>query len=300
MYNKKYFVDLVKKESTGRKKMVVAAPYDSETIVSISNAYDEGLVDLILVGEKSKIKDAASLAGKDISGFRIVEAGTVEEVADISAKTICEEKCDLLMKGLIDTSVLLKAILKKEYNLRTGRLFSHVGVLFKDESMYIITDAAMNIAPNLEEKKQIIENAIPLANALGMKNPKVAMLCAKEKPYDKMPATLDAQALKEMNERDEIKNCVISGPMQLDIAIDKHAAEIKGVTDPVAGEAQILMAPTIEVANVFAKGLEYLGGYTAAGFIAGAKIPVVLVSRADGENVKMVSIALACAMSNAN
>ncbi len=300
MYNRKYFVDLVKKESTGRKKMVVAAPHDRETIVSITKAYDEGLVSLILVGERIKITEAANQAGKDISGFRIVEAITAEEIANASARIICEEQGDLLMKGLIDTSVLLKAILKKEYNLRTGRLFSHVGVLFKGDQMYIITDAAMNIAPGLEEKKQIIENAIPLANALGIEKPKIAMLCAKEKPYEKMPATLDAQALKEMNERDEIKNCIISGPMQLDVAVNKHAAEIKGVADPVAGEAQILVAPTIEVANVFAKGLEYLGGYTAAGFIAGAKIPVVLVSRADGENVKMISIALACAMSNKN
>lgn len=298
MYNKEYFTNLVKEKFDIRKTLVVAAPHDSETILAVSKAYMEGIIDVVLVGDISKINSAAKNADKDISNFEILEATSLEEIAHLSVKTIAQGKGDILMKGLIDTSILLKALLTKDYNLRTGRLFSHVGIVYKDEKCFVLTDAGMNIAPNIKEKKQIIENSIQLANALGLENPKVAMLCAKEKPYKKMPATTDAQALKEMNEKGEIKGCVVSGPLQLDVAISSHAAKIKGIKDNVAGNADILVVPTIEVGNVFGKALKYLGGYSLAGIVTGAKIPVVLVSRADGEDEKTVSIALACAMIN--
>lgn len=296
MYNKEYFINLVKQKFDTRKTLVVAAPHDSETIVAVLNAYEEGIVDVVLVGEKLKIDSAAKEANRDISQFSIFEAESLPEIADLSVKIIAEGKGDVLMKGLIDTSILLKALLNKKYDLRTGRLFSHVSVLYNQENCFVLSDAGMNIAPSLEQKKQIIENSIQLAHALGKEDPRVAMLCAKEKAYEKMPATIDAQALKEMNEKGEIQGCVVSGPLQLDVAINNHAAKVKGIKDPVAGNAEVLIVPTIEVGNVFGKALKYLAGYSLAGIVTGAKIPVVLVSRADGEEEKTVSIALACAM----
>jgi len=292
MYNRDYFVNKAKLVSKEQKKMVVVAPYDEGTLKASVNAYQEGFVDLIFVGEKSMIEATAKEAMIDISKFELINASSDKETAELAAQIVARGGGDVLMKGLIDTSVVLKAVLQ-EKELRTGRTFSHVGVVYKEDSFYIICDAGINIAPTVAEKKQIIENALPLAHGLGIMCPKVAVLCAKEKPYDKMPATLDAQALKEMNLRGEITGCLVSGPLQMDIAVSKHAAEIKGIDDPVAGNAEILIAPTIEAANIICKGLEYLGGFKGAGFIAGAKIPIILMSRADGEEVKMTSIALA-------
>lgn len=211
-------------------------------------------------------------------------------------------KAGLIMKGLIDTSVILKAVVKKENELRTGKTLSYVGILFKEdyEKYFLTSDGAMLIAPDLAQKKGIVENAVEVAHALGNEMPKVAMICAKEKYYEKMPATVDAVELQKMNQAGELSGCIVSGPLQMDNAVDKHAVEVKGIDDPVAGEADILVVPAIEAGNVLLKTAKYLGGWTFGGVVVGAKVPIVVCSRSDGEAAKLVSIAVSCMMAARN
>lgn len=302
MYNTQYFVDLAK---NAKGKLVVAAPHDSSTLLAVKSAIDLGIIDAVMVGNKAIMNNIAKEEDIDISNMEIIDVrGTdqsneLENIALETVKQITQGNGNILMKGLIDTSILLKAVLKKEYGLRTGKLLSHVGILYKEngDKYYILTDAGMNIHPTLEDKVKLIENSVELAHALGNKNPHVAMLCAKEKAYDKMPATMDAKKLQEMNQNGEITGCVVSGPLQIDNAVSLEASKQKGVEDPVAGNTDIFLVPNIETGNVFGKGLKYLGGFTFAGVVMGAKIPIVLVSRADGASEKLCSIALACALS---
>ena len=297
MYNKNFFIDQAKKNQI-KQRVIVCAAHDEATIDAANKAFLEGIINVTLVGELNLITQAAQACGADLSNFDIIEATGLDSIAYESVNAVAQGKGDVLMKGLIDTSILLKETLKKEHGLRTGNTLSHAGVLFKEggEKFYIFTDAAMNIAPTLDQKKGIIRNAVKLAHALGINTPKIANLCAKEKAYEKMPATIDASELQKAYLEGEITDCIVSGPMQLDVAISKYAANLKGVTDPVAGEADILMTPNIEVGNVFAKSLQYMAGFSMAGLLLGASIPVVLVSRADGEAEKTISIALACAV----
>ncbi len=273
---------------------VVTCPYDNETIEAITEAVKIDLCKFVFVGESAKIMNVINEESLKKYDIKIVEASDDSDAAFKTMELLSSKQANVLMKGLIDTSVLLKELLKKEHNLRTDRLLSHVGILTKDSSKtYFVTDPALNIAPTLEQKVDIINNAVLVANSLGIEKPVVANLCAKEKPYDKMPATLDAQKLQEMNQQGIIKNCLVSGPLQLDNAVSIEACETKGVTDPAGGKADIFMCPFIEVGNALAKGIKYIAGYDFSGVVIGAKIPVVLVSRADNANEKLLSIAMA-------
>lgn len=266
------------------------------------SAKDLGFVNVILVGDEEKIKKIADENKIDISDMKMVHADSLEECAQKAVDEVNNGHASLIMKGLIDTSIILKAVVKKENNLRTGKTLSYVGIMFKDghEKYYLTSDGAMIIAPTLEQKKHIIENAVDVAHSLGIDCPNVAMICAKEKYYEKMPATVDADTLSKMNKDGEIKGCVVSGPLQLDNAVDKHAAEIKGVKDPVAGNADILIMPAIEVGNVLLKAVKYLGGWTFGGVVVGAKTPIVVCSRSDDEDSKLVSAAVACLIAAKN
>ncbi|WP_101773685.1 phosphate acyltransferase [Peptostreptococcus faecalis] len=299
MINQDYFINLAK-EKTGDKiqTVAVAAPHDIATLESLRNAVDLGFVKVILVGDEKIITEVAKEGNLNISDMELVHADDLSDAAQKSVDQVREGKASLIMKGLIDTSVILKAVVKKENELRTGKTLSYVGILFNEgkEKYYLTSDGAMLINPDLEQKKGIIENAVEVAHALGNEEPKVAMICAKEKYYDKMPATVDAVALHEMNKEGKIKGCVVSGPLQMDNAVDKHAAEVKGVDDPVAGNADILVVSAIEVGNVLLKTAKYLGGWTFGGVVVGAKVPIVVCSRSDGEAAKLVSISVACMM----
>ena len=206
------------------------------------------------------------------------------------------------MKGIVDTSVILKAVLDREIGLRDAPVLSHVA-LFQvpgfDRLLYV-TDAAMNIAPDLEAKKHIIGNAVKVAHALGNPNPIVACLCAVEKVNPKMPATLDAAALVEANRAGSLPGCTVVGPLALDNAVSPEAARHKGIADPCAGHADILLVPNIETGNVFYKALVFLAKAQNAGLIVGAKAPVIVTSRADSEQTKLHSIALALAIASTN
>lgn len=294
--NQEYFINMAK-EAKGKKQTVaVAAPHDIGTLSALKKAQDLGFVDVILVGNEETMKKEAANNDLDISKMEMVHAEDLVECAQKTIDQLKLGKASLIMKGLIDTSILLKAVLKKENDLRTGKTLSHCGILFHEEKekYYLVSDAAMLIAPTLEQKAQVIENSVELAHSLGMEKPNVAMLCAKEKPYDKMPATLDAAELQKMNQEGKITGCTVSGPLQIDNAISAASAKVKGVKDPVAGHADIFVVPYIEVGNVFLKALHYLAGYTFGGVVLGAKVPIVLCSRADGEKEKLVSIAVAC------
>ena len=303
MINQDYFVNLAKEKSGGEIQTVaVAAPYDEATLEALRNAVDLGFVKVQLVGEEKVILDAAKNANLNISDMEIVDAQDLADSAQKAVDQVRLGKASLIMKGLIDTSLILKAVVKKENELRTGKTLSYVGILFnEDKDKYFLTsDGAMLIAPDLEQKKGIIENAVEVAHALGNEEPKVAMICAKEKYYEKMPATVDATELQKMNQNGEIKGCIVSGPLQMDNAVDAHAVEVKGIDDPVAGKADILIVPAIEEGNVLLKTAKYLGGWTFGGVVVGAKVPIVVCSRSDGESAKLVSIAVACMMAAKN
>lgn len=298
-----YFVEMAKEKTKDKIQTVaVAAPHDDSTLESLRKAKDLGFVNVILVGDENKILEISKEYNIDVSDMKMVHADTLEECAQKAVEEVKNGHASLIMKGLIDTSIILKSVVKRENELRTGKTLSYVGIMFKDgfHKYYLTSDGAMLIAPTLEQKKDIIENAVDVAHSLGQECPKVAMLCAKEKYYDKMPATVDADALQKMNENGEIKGCIVSGPLQVDNAVDKHAAEIKGVMDPVAGDADILVVPAIEAGNILLKAAKYLGGWTYGGVVVGAKVPIVVCSRSDGEDAKLVSVAVACLIANKN
>ncbi|WP_418642983.1 phosphate acyltransferase [Vibrio chaetopteri] len=296
MNNVNRFLNQVREQQHRAKRIVVAAAHDKATILAVDLARVELDVEITLVGEFDKITQAVELAGASLASFEVVIAEGDDAIAEMSVRLIADGKGHILMKGLIETSTLLIQLLKREFGLRTDSLLSHTALLMSEgsEKYYLLTDAGMNISPSLEQKEKIINNAVTMAHALGNSHPNVAMLCAKEKSYDKMPATLDATELQRLNQIGQIKGCTVSGPIQLDLALSKQAAEMKGCTDPVAGNADIFIAPSIEVGNVFGKALKYMGDYIYAGVVLGAKVPVVVVSRADSEQEKLLSIAMAC------
>jgi phosphate butyryltransferase len=276
--------------------IAVAAPHDVETLITLKKAKDLNIVDGgFLCGDEAIINSVLAENDLNLDGFEIVHSTDLKESANDVGKLIMNGKAHFPMKGLIDTSIFLKAMLNRDFGLRTGKLLSHVMLLHResDDLFYISTDAGMNIAPDVNQKADIIRNAVELAHAIGIESPVVAPLTAKEKVYDKMPATVDADALRIMNENGEITGCRVSGPLQFDNAISVESARIKGVKNELAGHADILLTPDIEAGNIFSKALTYLADFIGYGLILGAKVPMVVVSRSDGEIEKLGSIYLA-------
>ncbi|NBG89566.1 phosphate butyryltransferase [Isachenkonia alkalipeptolytica] len=278
----------------GPKKVALACAEDVDALKAINEAKKTGIVEAILVGDEEKIKANAKAENIDITQYEIVHEGDMVEASRKAVELVSTGKAHMVMKGLVDTSIILKAVLDKEIGLRTGNPLSHVALFQVPgfDKMHLVTDAAMTIAPDLEGKKALINNVVPVANALDIQMPKVAVICAKEKANPKMPDTMDAQALQEMNEKGEIKDCIVGGPLALDNAVSKKAAEIKGIDHPVAGDADILLTGDIEAGNVLYKSMIYFGQAKNAGVIVGAKAPIVLTSRADSDEAKLYSIAL--------
>jgi phosphate butyryltransferase len=258
------------------------------------------MVEGLLFGDVGKIRSLAEAAGYSPPDDRIIHAPGAEQAVEEAVRSVSGHhpenlQADLLMKGLVDTSLIMRGVLNGEWGLREDRVMSHVALfeLERYPKLLFLSDAAMTIAPTLDEKRQIVENAVAVAHGAGIPEPKVAILCAKEKVSDKMPATRDAEALAEMNRRGEITGCVIGGPFALDNAISPEAAQHKGVAHPGAGEADILIAPTIEAGNILYKALAFLAGARNAGIIVGARRPIVLTSRSDSDETKLNSLALA-------
>lgn len=279
--------------------LVMAA--EKHALSSISAVRREGLAEAILIGDKNKIKELLKALDDDISNYEVIDESDMVEASKKAIDTIKDAKADVLMKGLIDSSVLLKTMLT--YGRAVGvcqkGFISHLSLVSipNMNKLCFMTDCGVNIAPNLDEKRAIIENAVSYAQRLDFKDIKVACLCAKEKPYEKMPATMDALALQKMSLDGVISNCLISGPLAFDNIISKEAAAIKGVDDPVAGNADIILVPNIETGNGVLKSMIYVSNAQMAGVIVGCDVPIVFSSRADDHHSKMSSIYMALAAS---
>ncbi len=285
-----------------RSKLAVAVAQDAEVLLAVDAAYRLGIAGAILVGDGQEIRAIAAKLNICVEPYTIVDEADKVEACRKAVKLVRDGEADVVMKGLVDTSIILKAVLDKEIGLRQSPVLSHVAVFEVPgyDRLFYLTDAAMNIAPDLEAKKHILRNAVQVAHALGNENPIACALCAVEKVNPKMQATLDAAALVEANRAGELTGCTVMGPLALDNAISVEAAHHKGITDPHAGKADILLVPAIEVGNVFYKSMVFMAKAKNAGMIVGAKAPIVLTSRADSDETKLNSIALALAVAAAN
>ncbi|WP_434797492.1 bifunctional enoyl-CoA hydratase/phosphate acetyltransferase [Terrisporobacter vanillatitrophus] len=280
----------------GDKKVIlsVAAAHDEEVLLAIQSAVEKDIIVPILIGEENKIREISKEINFDLNGIKIIQKDTIEECAETAVRLVSSKEADFVMKGLLDTSVILKSVLNKEWGLRTDSLLSHVMVyeIPTYDKLLVTTDGGMNIAPDYDQKVKILKNAIEATKPLGLEEIKVACLAAKEKVNPKMPATVDAKALQEAGERGEFgEGVIVEGPLAFDLAVSKEAAKIKGFESRVAGETDIMLMPTIEVGNGIGKTLTYFAGGKSAGIIMGAKAPIVLVSRADSHESKLYSIA---------
>ena len=290
---------LSKLKVTKTKKLSVAVAQDEPVLEAVKAAKDRGISDAILVGDKSKIEEIATRIDMDLSEFEIIHEEDVKKAALLAIKLVSSGAADMVMKGLVDTATFLRSVLNKEVGLRTGNLMSLVSVFEIEgiDRLILLTDAAFNTYPDLKQKVQIINNSVMVAKACGIKEPKVAPVCAVEVVNPDMPATIDAALLSKMSDRGQIKGCIVDGPLALDNALSEEAAHHKGITGPVAGKADILLFPNIDVANVMYKSLTYTSNTKNGGILVGTSAPVILTSRADSFETKVHSIALAALVS---
>ena len=273
----------------------VAYPCEETALAGAIDAGKEGLIVPILVGPEQTIREIAKAKGIDLGKAEIVDVADSRAAAARAVELVRQGKAELVMKGSLHSDEILAAVIAKETGLRTGRRLSHVFLM--DVPTYhkvlIVTDAAINIAPTLEDKVDIVQNAIDLARSFGVDKPKVAILAAVETVNSKMQATLDAAALCKMADRGQIKGGLLDGPLAFDNAISKDAAKIKGITSDVAGDPDILLAPDLEAGNMMAKQLSYLANADSAGLVLGARVPVILTSRSDSLRSRIASTAVA-------
>ncbi len=277
--------------------LALAAAADDAALKAAIEAKKLGLANSVLFGSEAEIKKIAEENNFDINEFEIINCETIEEAAAEAVKSVSSGKTDFLMKGLLDTSIILKAALNKDWGIRGDSLLSHVGVVEVPNyhKPFIITDGGMNIAPNVDEKHKIIENAVKVSRAMGNKVTKVACLCAKEKVSDKMPATVDARELQNRSQNGDFgSDVIVEGPLAIDLAYSKEAAEHKGFESKIAGDVDIFLCANIEMGNGIAKTYTYMANGESAGVIMGARKPIVIVSRADTYTSKLNAIALAC------
>jgi len=279
----------------------VAHPCEKSALEGAIDAGQKGLITPILVGPAKRIQEIAKSSGIDLGQVEIVDTPHSHESAAKAVELVREGRAELLMKGSLHTDELLSAVVSKGTGLRTARRISHVFIMDVPayHKLVIVTDAAINIAPGLEDKADICQNAIDFCESLGLKNPKVAILAAVETVTSKMPATLDAAALCKMADRGQIRNGQLDGPLAFDNAINKEAAETKGIRSVVAGDPDILLVPDLESGNMLAKQLTFLAGAESAGLVLGARVPIILTSRADSVRSRIASCAVAMLLANA-
>ena len=293
IHNLDFLMDLC---ASGRKMTIaVACPYGDDALAAVCAARDRNLVNSVLVGDAEKIRVLAEKDGLSLDGIEIVDEKTDDLAVEKSVKMVSGGEADLLMKGLVKTATLLKSVLNKEWGLRAGSLLSH---LFLQEitvmggRIFGLTDGGMNMYPDLQTKVGIIENAVECYHKIGVACPMIAALAAVEVVNPDMACTLDAAALAKMSDRGQIKGCVVDGPFALDNAVSEEAAKTKGIRSPVAGNADILLVPNIECGNLVGKVMTYLAKERGAGVVLGARKPIVLTSRFDSMETKLLSIAL--------
>ncbi len=295
----KSFDELIKnvKGAKAKKKVAVVSAQDEHTLEAVFRARKDNIVEPILIGDKPKIKEILKKLNESLDEGAIIHVEDDAAAAVRAVELIRENKADFIMKGKIQTADLLRAVVNKEKGLRTGSVMSHLVIheVPTYHKLLAVTDGGMMMYPNVEEKKQIIENAVSTLIAMGYDQPKVAVLAAVETVNPKMPESVDAGLLKEMNQRGEIKNCMVEGPISYDLTMSKESAEIKGYESPVTGDADILIVPNITAGNILGKALVYSAGAKMAGFIVGAKVPIVLTSRGSTAQEKYLSLVLSAA-----
>lgn len=289
--------DLLQSEKLKNKKMSlsIVAANDEEVLAAVSEAQKMGIAEVTLVGNLREIQKIAEEHEIDIAGMELIETHSLEEAAEKGVRLVSSGKANVIMKGLIDTSIFLKAVLNKDWGLRTDSLLSHVMVYDVPtyHKLLALTDGGMLLYPNVEEKIKLIENAANVMRSFGRDEIKVACLAAKEKVNPKMPPTVDADELKKRFEQGHFsEGIVVDGPLALDLAVSKESARIKGFESTVAGDADILLVPSIEMGNGIGKSLTYFANAKSAGVVMGAKCPIVLTSRADDHETKLYSVAL--------
>ena len=280
------------------RRVALACATDTNALSSVCVAHKMGFVNAILYGDENEIKNIATKHGLDISDFEIVHCNDELSAANAAVCAVRNGHADILMKGLIHTADILRAVLNRDTGIRGDGILSHVSVLYSPSRnrRLFLTDIAMVMYPDLEQKVNLINNAVSFARHMGVDTPRVAPLCAVETLNPKMPATVDADALRQMNERGEIANCIISGPISFDIAVSKSAATAKGYTGSIHGDADILLFDNIEAGNNTIKAMVQFGDWIFGGVIVGARAPIIINSRSDSDTSKLFSIACACTM----
>ncbi len=282
------------------RKIALAGANEIDSLIALEQARVQGIADGVLVGDEKKIRAEAEKAGVDVSNYEIVHEPDVKKISAVAVSIIKQGRADALMKGLVSTSPFLRAIIGSEGGLMTSELLSHIAVFEVPgyHKVLGVTDAAINITPTLQEKVSIINNAVSVFQKLGIEKPKVACVCAVEKVNPgKMPCTEDAAVISGMNRTGQIRGAIVDGPFGLDNAINAGAAKLKKITDIVAGDADIILCPNIESANILYKALAYLAGCDCGAIVIGTSAPVILTSRADSDRTKFASIALGIAVS---
>jgi len=291
----KYERLVAKAKQVAAASTIVVHPCDESSLRGPVEAAALGIIKPILVGPAARIKKVASEHGIKISDFQVIDAPHSEAAAERAVELVHEGKGELLMKGSLHTDELMRAVTNSKTGLRTARRISHVFIMdvpTYSETLFV-TDAAINISPDLDAKRDIIQNAVDLFTQVGLGTPRVAILSAVETVTAKIPSTIDAAALCKMADRGQITNAILDGPLAFDNAISPEAAKIKGIQSPVAGKAQILVVPDLEAGNMLAKNLIFLSKADSAGLVLGARVPVVLTSRADSVRSRMASCAAA-------
>jgi phosphate butyryltransferase len=283
-------------EEAEPKVLAVAAAADDVVLSAVCEAHEKNIAHPVLVGNEDEIRKIAAVNGFGIDGFRIVHADSNEESARLAAGMVSRGEADILMKGLLPTGTFLKAVLNKELNLKSpDNLISTLAAVESKKlgRILFITDPGLIPAPTLDEKIGMIRNAVDIARMFGIETPKVAVLCGSETVSEKIPATVEAAQLEAMNRSGEITNCIVAGPISLDLAVSGESAAHKGYSHPVAGKADILLCPNIEAANILYKSLSYFADIETGGIMAGTSKPVVFMSRTDTQATKRNTIALA-------
>ena len=297
----KSFAELVERaQQLGPARVVVIEAHNPDVLESLKDAEPRGLAKPILVGDPAKIERVAREVGYHVRPETLLPAADEDESLRLSINLVRDGKADFLMKGKVTTAKMIRGVLDKERGLRTGRLLSQVALfqVAHIPRLLILTDAAINIAPTLEQKVDICRNAIEVAHALGIEEPKVALLAALEFVNPAMPATIDAAALTLMNRRGQITGAYLEGPLAMDVPFSRFAAECKNIQSPLVEAVDILVAPDIEAANILGRAAIYLAGAETGGVVMGTKTPLVLLSRAEPPQAKINSIALALLVMN--
>lgn len=286
---------LDKAKSMGRAKVAVAVAADKEVLEAIKIAEQEGLVTPVLVGDREQLKQIAQEIGLNLEGVEVIHEPCPEGAAQKAVDAVVDGQADFLMKGQINSSDFLKAVLRPHRGLRTGRLLSHFSAFQVPgfSRLLFVTDGGMNIAPNLAQKKEILANGLSYLKDIGMDSVNVVVLAANEVASEKMPATMDALALTEMSRAGEFPGAVVEGPLALDGAVSAAALKHKGIVSRINGDVDLFLVPTIEVGNVLGKSMVYLAGATMAGLVLGAQVPIVMTSRNDTPRSKFMALTMA-------